>query len=184
MLCSGGEGIVWRTGRDRLSGSRAVCHSLCRRCITCRHTRSHVCGCAAGFRGGVYEQSVRWVTASVPASDTTVESWHRFCSFTGTGHPPQYRGRAVPWQGSSSKIVRPSAGALVTWEPWKGLRMAKRGSGPVKLRPLRRRSRGERRYGASSGSLRRRGSIRGDIPCAQRVSRIEHCITQLFGQGP
>jgi len=92
MLSSGGEGIVWRTGRDRLSGSRAVCHSRCRRCITCRYTRFHGCGCAAGFWGGVYEQSVRWVTASVPASDTTVESWHRSCSFTGTGYPPQYKG--------------------------------------------------------------------------------------------
>jgi transposase len=34
-----------------------------------------------------------------------------------------------------------------------------------------------------SGSLRRRGSIRGLIPCDQRVSRVENCITQLFGQG-
>ncbi len=35
-----------------------------------------------------------------------------------------------------------------------------------------------------SGSLRRKGSIRGQTPYAQRVSRLEYCITQLFGQRP
>jgi len=57
-----------------------------------RHTRSDVCGCAVGFRqrGMVcMTGSVRWGTASLPASATSSwgsrtrpqGNWHRFCPF-------------------------------------------------------------------------------------------------------
>ena len=83
--------------RDRLSGSRAVCHSMYRRCTRCRAHGPRLWLCS-GFRCGVRPERevgdcelANFRNVPLRQKNTTMGIWHRFCSFTGTSPAPVQR---------------------------------------------------------------------------------------------